>query len=884
MRIMHLTDYTRLVDNNQGPGEVFMRYPLGRIGLWSTPEGEIADSVTRGLMLYPTVDQVVDKGTANWRASVRASPSRTDITYTADVAARGSTAALTVTPDVSVYQYRFRGVTTYAAVDLLMGQVENSNVTWSDSTFRYLGRQAAEVTLSDRDGQVCYFYIGFSRPASGHGTFTSRSTARGATSIAGEGAGGYLTFAPGTPVTVAVAVSMTSMARARQNLTREFPGFDFARAVRNLRQAWNAKLGRVDVRSASTLVAREIYTGIYTVYANITDVTDNRSGYQPVPPSRRLLTIGSSIWWERVGGGYFRCSFDQSRNVYAFLALLDPSVMTDVLNTYLSQYRRDGFLMGNWDPYAPGAWSDQQWGFFSYLFLAARLEGVTGVDYHAAETAILRTMGTDATSMYLVKADYYRYGYLPADHGTVNYLSRGLEFATQLAGLAHLGYVLGDGATYRAYQPQGRAYLRTWNPVLRVFQARNADGSRAPAGAGLFEGTPADYAFDEPQDALGLADIYGRSIMSSQIAQHYAVPGTWYNDYQLGQPYLAVFADSPFVAQDVIRNYFLPEFSSLSMWEDLPGSGSLYYTDNASAAVLANLGIYPIQSPGVQWILNSPAVAAAVIHGRHDTTILAPGNSAATPYVSSLRVDGSAYPSYFISGQALARTGHTLTFGMTSTPSRIGRLDLAGTDGEVLSGSTDSRTYLRFSIDPLGGTSRADIHAAEPPVTVSVNGRLLPEADWSYHPGEHLLTLRSIPPGTVLLRFGAAVHEPGETVVRSSYGNRFPRTLARYGCPRQIAVSSLKGTYIQSNCPYLPSRPGVFRCLSETLWWDRGKLPEHAGLVSCFGRVSMLKIFMICDRSDLSPGGCPPGWRPACRGTHRRPPARSLRPVKSAPG
>ena len=97
VRSMHLADYTPLVDNNQGPGEVFMRYPLGRIGLWSTPEGEIADSVTRGLMLYPTVDQVADKGTANWRASISASPSRTDITYAAGVAARGSAVALTVT-------------------------------------------------------------------------------------------------------------------------------------------------------------------------------------------------------------------------------------------------------------------------------------------------------------------------------------------------------------------------------------------------------------------------------------------------------------------------------------------------------------------------------------------------------------------------------------------------------------------------------------------------------------------------------------------------------------------------------------------------------------------------------------------------------------------
>src|SRR5580700_9754053 len=103
-----ITDYTRFVNTDQGAGEVFMRYPLGRIGLWSTPEGEIADSVTIGLLLYPTVDQVVDKGTADWRASISASPSQTDITYRTGDAAKGSAVALTVTPDVSIYKYHFR--------------------------------------------------------------------------------------------------------------------------------------------------------------------------------------------------------------------------------------------------------------------------------------------------------------------------------------------------------------------------------------------------------------------------------------------------------------------------------------------------------------------------------------------------------------------------------------------------------------------------------------------------------------------------------------------------------------------------------------------------------------------------------------------------------
>jgi putative alpha-1,2-mannosidase len=748
-----ITDYTQFVDNNQGPGEVFMRYPLGRVGLWSTPEGEIADSVTRGLRLYPTVDQVVDKGAADWRASVSASPSLTNITYNTGTAAKGSKVALTVTPNVSVYRYHFGHAISYEAVDLLMQEVENSNVTWSSSSFVYVNSRTAEVTLSNGGSQRCYFYVKFSTPATGHGTFTVHGATAGAARINGDNVGGYLTFAPGTPVTVAVALSMTSMSRAQQNFTREFSTFNFSRAVHSLKNAWNAKLGKIDVQGASTLTAKEIYTGLYTLYANIIDVTDNRSGYEPVAPSTRLLTIGSSIWWERVGGGYFRCSFDQGRNVYAFLTLLDPAVMRDVLNTYLSQYNRDGFLMGNWDPFAPGAWSGQQWGFFSYFFLAARLEGVTGVDYRAAETAILKTMGMHATNKYLVKDGYYKYGYVPANVGTENYLSRGLEFSTQLLGLAHLGYVLGDKATYRAYYPWGTAYLKTWNPAGRIFQARNTNGSWAPAGAGLFEGSTASYAFDEPQDGMGLAGIYGDAAMSSKIARTYAVPGTFYNDYQLTQPYLAISAGSPSVSQNVIRNYFLPEFGSLSMWEDLPGSGSLYYTDNASAEVLANLGIYPIQSPGAQWILNSPAVTRAVIHGRTDTVIEAPGNSPSTPYVSSIRVNGSAYPGQFISGETLTRQNTTLTFGMTRNPSRIGRMYITGTDGEVLSASTNSSTYLRFRNNPLGGWSQAKVNTARAPVAVLVNGTTLPRSDWSYRPRAQLLTLKGLPAGPVLVRF-----------------------------------------------------------------------------------------------------------------------------------
>src|SRR5260370_30437368 len=66
-------DYTRYVNMVQGPGmptnsdrQVFMRHPLGRVGLWSRAVGEIAYSVTPRARLYPTLHQIVNKDNIDW--------------------------------------------------------------------------------------------------------------------------------------------------------------------------------------------------------------------------------------------------------------------------------------------------------------------------------------------------------------------------------------------------------------------------------------------------------------------------------------------------------------------------------------------------------------------------------------------------------------------------------------------------------------------------------------------------------------------------------------------------------------------------------------------------------------------------------------------------
>ena len=153
---------------NNSDRQVFMRYPSGRVGLWPRAVGEIADSVTRGVRLYPTVDQIVNKDDTDWRRTIIGTPSETDITYRSDVAAKGSTIALTVTPNVSIYRYHFNNVSSYAVAIKL--QNPNDSSTWTNNTITIVDNQTIQATLGNSDRTI-HYYIKISVPAIGRGTF-----------------------------------------------------------------------------------------------------------------------------------------------------------------------------------------------------------------------------------------------------------------------------------------------------------------------------------------------------------------------------------------------------------------------------------------------------------------------------------------------------------------------------------------------------------------------------------------------------------------------------------------------------------------------------------------------------------------------------------------
>lgn len=730
------TGFVNVVQNANGQNRIhrtaLMRYPLGRIGLWSIDHGEFADCVSRGLRLYPCIDTLVNKGNTNdWRQAISGTPSVVNVVYRADVAAGGSSVDLTVTPHVSVYRYHLAAATNYQAIVLMIGDSQVTKLRWDSNTVTFVDAQTIEVTLrNSRSSKTVYYYVKFDAPSVGRGVMDGESILDGTSTLTGDKLGGYLKF-KSKDATAAVAVSHTSMAQARTYFENEFSTLNFDAAAASLKTAWMAKLGKVEARGPD-LAMRQLYTALYTVYVNLIDATDNPFYHSYKP----LLTIASSDYWQAMTL-YMRCDWDMSRGVYSLVALIDPAVFTHIVNAYQAQYDRDGRFWPNWDPF----WAS---GFRDSLYLAnfgtlAEQSEVGGIDYARLKDSLVHHVEKN------YQPGFFTYGYVPSDSKDSSPASRSLEYCTQLQGLAILARTLGDTATYSKYYHYRTNYVNLFDAANERFRTKMSSGAWGPPRTNFFEGNGVDYGFCAPHDPYGLLALYGPSNAVSKIdgyMRHHAD----FNDYQLIYEFLPIFADRAEVTEELVRTAHVPKFNSLNMSEGFwPGSKGCYYTDNAGPLACCLLGLYWIPTSGGTWLITTPSLEHIIIHGTKDLTIQAANLSSSNNYISSIEFNGAAYPAFLVSARALAATNQILRLELSSRASRIRDLYLSSTDGEVLSASTDKRGHLSFTIDPLAESCAAQVYSLARPASVALNGAAF--TNWTYDSTSKLATLSGVTKG-----------------------------------------------------------------------------------------------------------------------------------------
>lgn len=730
------TPYVNVVQNANGLNNIYrtalLRYPYGRVGFWSIDAGEFADSVTRCVRVYPCLGEPAFRDRTNdWRQTITGTPARVYIIYKTNTPACGSALEATVTHHVTLYRVTFPQSQLAKLLMLFVKDEQIGKLNWTSNTVQIIDNRTVEIILGRSNTTLrAYCFVQFDRPCSRFGVTVDDRPSWEQTFAVGQSVGGVFEF-DSQCVTAAVGLSHTSMAEARNHVASECADLDLDAAAVRLHRAWITTLGKVEAEG-SELRLRQLYTALYTVYANIIDVSDNPnySGYKP------LLTVSSSDYWQYVGG-YLRCSWDNSRATYALLALIDPELFTHILNTYLVQYAKDGRFWGDWCPYGlnrsggSGTWAQN-------IALLALRQKVQGVDYVLFKNAAKATI--------LNHREFLTNGYrsYPED----NCASRTLEHCPQVQALAILAKMLGDIPTYATFYPHRKNFLHLWDPGNLQFRARYADGQFAGLGQGFFEGDGIDYRFMAPHDPYTLLGLYdAQNADAVNLISNYVALRSDYNDYQLIYGMLPMFSDRADVTQWLVRSVHVPKFEHLNMAEGYwPGPKGCYYSSNAGALACWLLGLYWIHTSGATWLLTTPSFDRVTIHGATELTVQTVNNTPSNNYICSISLDNALYPALQFSGATLVSANHIVEVVLTNTPTRPGFLYLSSTDGELLDARGDGQSWLEFDLEPMAMNCQLQVYCASVPTVVLLNGK--PCADWVYNSTNKLLCLSGAVRGT----------------------------------------------------------------------------------------------------------------------------------------
>ncbi|KOX02910.1 GH92 family glycosyl hydrolase [Streptomyces sp. NRRL B-3648] len=557
-----------------------------------------------------------------------------------------------------------------------------------------------------------YFTARFDRPFRAAGTWhddrlepgsleTSGGTGgftHGGRPVAGQGAGGYVEFAPGDgPVNAKVGISYVSREAAAANLAAENPpGRSFDAVREAARRAWRERLGAVRVGGGTDAERTTFYTALYhaLLHPNVISDADGRyrgaDGRVHRVDRRRRAQYGTFSGW------------DVYRDQVQLLTLLDPRTGSDIAQSLYELARQNG---GVWDRWLHGASGTHVMnGDPSPTALAGiRAFGGTDFDLKGALKSLVRA-ATVPTPQDLSPAGkpvlsagqrpsldkYLKLHYMPSVSNAWGGAAETLEMSTADFAISQLARAAGEKDTADTFAHRAQ----WWQNNLDIAAApdggyianRKADGSwvtgfTPDTGNGFVEGSAAQYTWMVPHDPAGLfAALGGRDAALARLDDFFHDDaGGWAftgnggtkseldNEPSINVPYLYAYAGAPYKTQETVRaamrQLWSTEPAGIPGNDDL-GAMSAWY-------VFSALGMYPQVPSRAELVLASPLFERIEIdrpHG-HDISVRAAGAAADAPYVRSLKVNGRTSDRAWLPA-SFVRDGGRLDYTLSATPDR----------------------------------------------------------------------------------------------------------------------------------------------------------------------------------------------------------------------
>jgi predicted alpha-1,2-mannosidase len=517
-----------------------------------------------------------------------------------------------------------------------------------------------------------YFVASFDTPVTGFGTSTGTTLHEGERDRTDASLGAYVTFpSQARTVQVRIATSFISVDQARENLRREVPsGTSFDRVAAQTKAAWSDKLDRVDIEGATPDQLATFYTSMFHALQYPSEMSEYGRYY--------------SAYDDRVHRGTSYTSYslwDTFRAENAFLTLFAPERIDDMVTSMLQDYREGGWLPMWKNP----AETNIMVGTNADSIIAEDIaKGFTGFDRELAYKAVYkdamtppdrdtelrfadREEGTPVEARAGLTTDKQN-GWVAADR-TAEAASRTLDYAYEDWAVAQVASAVGNPADAAFFLNRSKNYRNLYNPATGFMQARNFDG--AWTSGGWTEGNEWVYTFDVMHDVPGLISLMGRDKFTALLDRHF---GEGHNNHT-NEPshhigYLYDYAGQPWKTQAQVRSIAAANYANKP--DGLTGNDDC--GQMSSWYLLSSIGIYPVNPASDSYAVGSPFFSKVTLRlpgARRPLVVSSPGNSSATPYVSSLSLNGKPVTTPTLTQRDLTGGG-VLRFGMSATPTTWG--------------------------------------------------------------------------------------------------------------------------------------------------------------------------------------------------------------------
>ena len=492
-----------------------------------------------------------------------------------------------------------------------------------------------------------------------------------------------------------IGISFINIAKAKQNVEKEIPDWNFEKTADNAREIWNQQLSVIKIEGDDEL-KKIFYTALYHSLLMPSDRTGENPDWKSSEP---YYDDYYAIW-------------DTYRTLNPLLNIILPSRNRDMIRSLIDIYEHEGYMpdarSGNDNGRTQGG-SD-----CDIMIADAYMKGITGIDYEKALKAMIKNAevppgGNERKHGRGGINDYNNLGFVSTSYERSG--NRTVEYTYCDYSISQVAKGLGKIKEYDLYNKRSNNWQNLWRPIndhgaKGFIMPRHKDGSWVDTcmqwrwdkwkslnlpftvfSSGtwpdvFYEANSWIYSLNIPHNVKKLIDTCGGK--EKFIARldtlfknnYYDVT----NEPSFLLPCLYNYVGRPDKTAEIIRKTIAKNFNSST--KGLPGnddSGAM-----SSWLIFHVLGFYPNAGQDV-YLIASPLVNKAVININENKQLFITVKSQSNKniYVKSVLLNGKPLQRNWFRHSEI-KDGGTLEFIMDDKPSAWGTTDLPPSMSDII--------------------------------------------------------------------------------------------------------------------------------------------------------------------------------------------------------